>query len=367
MDKNSVKKREKNFELLSIISIIMIVILLFNGHGQIMSNVKIGSIEYFITYFLEYGCIIAVNIYVMITGYYMIKSKIKINKLIKLELEIIFYSVIIYLTLILLNRGNFNISTMIKSCFPILTKQYWFMSAYMGLYILIPFINKLVRNINKKEYMILLIILTTLLSVIKTAYNKNDVFEANGGYGLFWFIYLYLLAGYIRLHFNKKIKNSILFVTYISMIVLQMLIRYIYTKTNIIIISSYVKISLQYNSFFILVETVSVFLLFKDMRIKSNIANKVIEKIAPLTLGVYLIHEQPIFRNVLWNEMLKPFYYLNTGVNITIILILDVAIIFITCCVIEELRIILFKLFGRIKIIKYLNRKIEKHQININI
>ena len=365
MEKEIIRKRENNFELLRIIAMIMIIILHFNCHGRIMSNLKIGSIEYFVTYFLEYSCIIAVNIYVMITGYYMIKSKIKISKLIKLELEIIFYSVGIYIILILFNKCNFNTATMIKSCFPILTKQYWFMSAYMGLYILIPFINKFVGSINKKEYTILLIILTVLLSFVKTIYNKNDVFEVNGGYGLFWFIYLYLMAGYIRIHLDKKIKNSKLFVTYIFMIILQILIRYISTKINIRILSLYMDISLQYNSFFILIETLAIFLLFKNLRISNNIVNKIIEKIAPLTLGVYLIHEQPIFREVLWNEILKPYCYLNLGVKIIFVLILNVAIIFIICCVIEKLRIKLFKILEKTNIIKYINKKIEKYEVII--
>lgn len=367
MQNKDTKKRENNFELLRILAMIMILVLHFNGHGKVLNNVETGSIEFYIAYFLEYACIIAVNVYVMITGYYMVKSRIKISKLIRLELEIIFYSVGINIVLILCNKCNINMSMIIKSFFPIITKQYWFMSAYMGLYLLIPFINKFINSINKKDYKILLIILTIFLSFIKTIYSKNNVFESNGGYGLFWFIYLYMLAGYIRIHYKSEISNYKLFVIYFSMIVLQLLIRCINLKINISVINLYVECSLQYNSLFILIESLAIFLLFKNISIKNKVINKIIEKIAPFTLGVYLIHEQPILRSVLWSNIIKPVSYINSGFSIIFILIIDVILIFTACCIIESLRSALFKQLEKTNIIKQTTKRLEKLNETLNI
>lgn len=359
---NAIKKRDTNFELLRIVAMIMIVILHFNNFGKLLVNVQLDSKKYYIIYFLEYACIIAVNLYVMITGFYMIKSKPKIKKIIALELEVIFYSVGLYLLVILLNKANFDIKVLIKSMFPVLTKQYWFITAYMGLYLLIPFINKLVENLNKKDFKIMLVILTVLMSVIRTVYSSNNIYEANNGYGLAWFIYLYLLAGYIRLYYDKEIKKLYLFLGYIAIIIIQILIVTYSKKYNSTIFASYMNISLSYNSFFILIESVLFFLLFKNINIKNNLINKLILCVSPLTLSVYLIHENNAIRDILWNEWLHPFTYLNDGIQLCIALVVDTILIFTICCIIDKIRVILFNFISKCNLIK----KLERYLQNLN-
>ncbi len=348
--------RDTNFELLRIISMIMVIILHFNNFGGILNNVSPNSKTYFLVNFLEYACIIAVNLYVMISGYYMIKSKMKIKKIIQLELEVIFYSVFIYLAVVLCKQEIFSVKKLIKSFFPILTNQYWFMTAYMGLYILSPFVNKLVNNLSKKEYTVLLLILTVLFSIIKSIYPYNNTFEANGGYGLTWFIYLYLLAGYIRLHWNKNIKKYKLVIAYMVIIFSQVILK----KTNLSIIKTYLAYSLQYNSILVLIASVSVFLLFKNIKIENKKINNLILAISPLTLAIYLIHVHKSFNDILWEKLLHPVTYLSSGWTLMIALIVDVAIIFTVCCIIEKLRVMLFNLVGRTKIIQNINNKLDQ-------
>lgn len=364
-NENIIKKRDTNFELLRIVAMIMIVILHFNNFGKMLSNVELGSKKYYIVYFLEYACIIAVNLYVMITGFYMIKSKPKIKKLIGLELEVIFYSVGVYLILILLNKANFNIKILINSIFPVITKQYWFITAYVGLYLLIPFINKLVENLDKKDFKIMLILLTILMSILKTLYSYNTVFEANNGYGLAWFIYLYLLAGYIRLYYDRKIKKLYLFLGYIAIIIIQIILTTISKKCNNAIAINYLNISLSYNSFFILIESVLFFLLFKGINIKNNLLNKLILCVSPLTLSVYLIHENNAIRDLLWTGWLHPFTYLNDGFKLSIALVVDTILIFTICCIIDKIRVILFDFIAKCNLVKKSERYLEKLNKNI--
>lgn len=364
-NENIIKKRDTNFELLRIVAMIMIVILHFNNFGKMLSNVELGSKKYYIVYFLEYACIIAVNLYVMITGFYMIKSKPKIKKLIVLELEVIFYSVGVYLILILLNKANFNIKILINSIFPVITKQYWFITAYVGLYLLIPFINKLVENLDKKDFKIMLILLTILMSILKTLYPSNIVFEANNGYGLAWFIYLYLLAGYIRLYYDRKIKKLYLFLGYIAIIIIQIILTTISKKCNNAIAINYLNISLAYNSFFILIESVLFFLLFKSINIKNNWLNKLILSVSPLTLSVYLIHENNAIRDLLWTGWLHPFTYLNDGFKLSIALVVDTILIFTICCIIDKIRVILFDFIAKCNLVKKSERYLEKLNKNI--
>lgn len=356
MEKIEKQKRDTNFELLRILSMVMIIILHFNMHGGILDGVEMYSKKYFFFYFLEYACLIAVNLYVMISGYYMIKLNIKAKKIVEIEFQVLFYSILIYLALVGFNQVNFNITVFINNCFPNITGQYWFITTYMGLYILMPFINKLANNLRKKDYRNLLIILTILFSLIRTVYPTNNLFEANNGYGLIWFIYLYLLAGYIRLHFNRNVKKYKLIFLYISMIIIQIAIRTI----NFKIPKDYGEFLLSYNSIFTLTETILIFLIFKNINIQNNKVNNAILCISPLMLGVYLIHDNNSFRNILWEKILKTTSYLNSGIKIIFVFIIDILLVFTICCIIEKLRKFLFELIKKCKFINRITERLNK-------
>ena len=145
------KERNYSLEILRIWAKKIIVILHYFNHGGILNTVKFRTLNHTLVYFIESMCIIAVNLYILISGYFMIdKEKISLKKVFDLLLKVFIYSSIIYIILLLTNSITFNFEMAIKSFFPFLTKSYWFFSAYIGLYILSPYINKLANNCNQK-------------------------------------------------------------------------------------------------------------------------------------------------------------------------------------------------------------------------
>lgn len=74
------KKRNEGIELLRIISMIMILILHYLGHGGILDNLSANNFYYYIAWTLEGICFVAVNIYVLITGYFLCTSKANLKK-----------------------------------------------------------------------------------------------------------------------------------------------------------------------------------------------------------------------------------------------------------------------------------------------
>ncbi len=351
------KKRDTNFELLRIISMIMIICLHFNGNGKLLNANPYFSKVWFLSNITEFACIIAVNIYVLITGYYMVKSKIKLRKIILLELEILFYSIGIYLILVIFNKINFSKKEFINVCFPVISSQYWFLTAYMGLYVLIPFLNKLANSLNKNQYKLLIIILTILLSIIKTINPNNNVFSNSNGYTLTWFLYLYLLAGYMRIHYVKETKKIKLFILYILIVSVQLFLKVFFVK-NLYIQNNYISHLLGYDNLFVLIESLVVFLFFKDIKIINKFTNKIILFISPLTLAVYLIHDNNFIRNILWNRVFKTCNIYSCK-EVFLNMVIYVPLIFIICCGIEYVRRILFRIISKCKIIKCINRKID--------
>ena len=80
----------------------------------------------------------------------------KVKKLIKLELEILFYSVSFYIINLIINMNKLNNMDLLKitinSVFPVFRGLYWFPTIYIGLYLLSPFINKLIKRMERKNY-----------------------------------------------------------------------------------------------------------------------------------------------------------------------------------------------------------------------
>lgn len=88
-----VSKRNYGIDLLRIISMFMIVILHVLGQGGILKGTEVLSLEYNLAWALEIFCYCSVNCYALITGYVMIDSKFKYNKMVKLWVEVVFWSV----------------------------------------------------------------------------------------------------------------------------------------------------------------------------------------------------------------------------------------------------------------------------------
>ena len=92
------KVRESNFELLRIISMFFIVVYHVLVHGQILEHAT-GSME-LMTVFIEAFILVHVNSFILITGYFQCKSKMKLGKVLSLNNATWFYKVVIMLILI---------------------------------------------------------------------------------------------------------------------------------------------------------------------------------------------------------------------------------------------------------------------------
>ena len=78
--------------------------------------------------------------------------------------------------------------------------------------------------------------------------------------------------------------------------------------------------------------SISLFLLFNKIKIKS----KFINKIASTTFGIYLIHEHPVFKSLLWGVVSD---FISSYVsNIALIYVFAVLLVFLFCMLIDLVR-----------------------------
>lgn len=326
-----IKTRQSNLELLRIVCMILIIAHHFSVHSTLPDNVS--WFNKFIYNAFAIGGKVAVNVFVLISGFFMVKSKFKLRKLLLLIWQTLFYSSIIYFILILFGFYSFDINQMLSYILKFYTK-YWFMTNFLILYALSPFLNKIICYSNRKSLFVLMICAIILQTQILSIDLGN----------LVWFCTLYIIAGYIRIYHNK-FTDSVSF-SLIVTILYFLIILFFYTLAS-------VKLW-DLKNIFCLIFSISLFCLFKNIKIKHN---KVINFISSATLGVYLIHDNHLLRQILWNNWLNVNYHLQYN-YFWLFALCSVLLVFVICFIIEILRSLLERLMVKF-IYKEINKKKE--------
>lgn len=148
------KERYSNIELLRICCMLMIIA------GHVMMNHKaqysLTDIDEIIKLFFRGAFSVAVNAFVLISGYWGIQFKK--DRLIHLIIQTFFYSSIFLILAVLLGWHTVNPRTDFFAFIPILTKQYWFVTCYVILYIISPWLNIWVDSFDRISYKKFLIV-----------------------------------------------------------------------------------------------------------------------------------------------------------------------------------------------------------------
>lgn len=254
--------RVSSFELLRIICIVGIVIMHMDG-AYLSEWRGVSLIWPEFTNALFQCC---VTIFVLISGYFKIKRTSK--RVLKLEFKVLFYSILSgVLGYILLNKP---LKTLLLSFLPILTNRYWFLTCYMILLLLSPFINNFVDYIDKRTFQRLLFLLIAVFYIMPTILYFDITNDK--GKGILNMLTVYLIGAYIRKYGKEHYKKRTLIYVFFAAL--------LFSFTVNLSLSCFLKSGAHFPlsrdcSIFILAEAVTVFLLFREIKIKSALVNSV--------------------------------------------------------------------------------------------
>lgn len=193
------KHNNVGIELLRILAMMMIVGLHYMNFGGILWSEAVWNRR--LAWLLEAFCFVAVNCYVLISGYFLVTSKsFHWHKVIKLWVNVVFYTLLFLIVSVVYRGQNLNIKAVVHALLPIRYQTYWFVTAYAGMYMLSPYLGKLARQLSKNEYQKFLVILMGMFSLYSFLRPEADPFFMQGGYTVWWFVVLYFMAGYVRLY-----------------------------------------------------------------------------------------------------------------------------------------------------------------------
>lgn len=167
------KIRNSNFELLRILSMLLIIAHHFAVHGVFSYGTDDLSMNRFWIQLLHMGGKIGVNIFVLITGYFSVNAqKLSAKKILKFCGQLIFYSVLIYLIFAYFTDLPFSKREFLHSFFPLTYETWWFASTYFVLYLFSPYLNKLLCQLERKDYRRMLLLMAVCWCVINTVTDR---------------------------------------------------------------------------------------------------------------------------------------------------------------------------------------------------
>lgn len=330
-------KRDANLDLLRIVSMLLIIFLHTIDHTGVMEKAETASnAMYFYVRFTYAATQVCVNCYVMLSGYYLVKSNFSIKKLAKLWMEAVFYTLVFKFIFICMGRETLSV-VMLGSCFfPILTGRYWFLTIYAGLYLVSPFLNLFVSAMDKKMHTCLNICLFGLFSLWNSFHPAIAGMNSGGGWGLAWFVVLYLCAAWFRLYYTPDEKPLGKLPAFLLIPALIAAAQLVARMTGIGILQTVATHWFRYESAPVYVMTLSLFAFFLNIRISNEKVGRMICAIAPLTFGVYLIHTHPDVSPWLWEVTALPRFM--DSMWFPVIQIGCVLMVFAVCAVMDELR-----------------------------
>lgn len=158
--------------------------------------------------------------------------------------------------------GSIDWGNVLKHFLPISTGRWWFMTGYVMVYLISPFINKGIEEIQRKDFTHLLLLMTGLevFSII--------TLQANSGSNFYGLLYIYVLGRYMRkydIRFGRKVNVLV----YVSCLAILSFLLYIF----FVLPQPYNKlffVTLGYNNPLIIIMAITLFFVIRDLRPRYN-------------------------------------------------------------------------------------------------
>lgn len=288
-------ERNSSIELLRCLAMFFVVMSHASAHGVFPVTASSVSFNSFTLDWMTLGNL-GTDIFVILSGCNLYGKKLRLRSVLNVIVQV---WVISLLGLIVCGLSGYvlSIKDILNALFPIMSDSWWFATAYLVLLLLTPSINIFVENVNRKQFKTCLITMIVLWCFIPTL-SKQDMY----GETLLQMIMFYLLGAYLRKYPDKLLnqkKNAkiAVVITMILLFISSAVIRVFNAKIMMLPF----KTTMLYGRTSVLI--VSCALAMVSLAIYAPpFKNRLINTIGACTFGIYLLHEHPLIKNILWTK-----------------------------------------------------------------
>ena len=288
--------RNSGIELLRILALFMVIMIHYAD--QLLKLID-NDFNYHTLLFLRSLSSPAVDLFLLISGYFMVTNNTRyVGKPLSLLLQVVYRNLFIFTLLILFGYLTFNF----KSLLFYLVPMSYYPLLFVVVYLISPYINMMLLQLKKigdKALRTFCLILFLLFSVYPTmtdiaqelfhyewfGLNSIGAWGDQQGFNIVNFMLLYIIGGAIRLLDVKIKKASILkyiFISFIAIFVCSEICEYTCFKE--------LRSSWIYCNPLVIIFSILLFCLFRCYKFESNIVNKV----ATYVYMTFLIHSSII-------------------------------------------------------------------------
>ncbi len=305
--------RQSNIELLRIVCMFMIVMhhfvvnVWYQGMLDVHAPLMVGETIFLLSHCLFF---IGVNCFVLISGYFSIKTSLR--GFLHLYGVFVFYALLIavsqyfcsteYATMAI-SEKCFHVA--VHSLMPWDNNSYWFLNAYLALYMMAPLLNAAIAGLTRVNYLRVLILLT-ILNVVFGNFFSIELLNT-WGFSVAQFVYLYMIGGFIRNHvsleaikqfrwmnFGGYILSAMIWGIFVAVLVFQMPFLGRFFK------------AFSYNNIYVLAASIFFFLFMLSFDIKSKAVNwfassclavYLLQGAVPYSWYIDILDAHPYFRN----------------------------------------------------------------------
>lgn len=300
---------------------LMVVILHFNNNG---ANTGIVNMPAELTNRLTWGflveilCIVAVNCFVLVSGYFGIK--LRVRSMLKFYLQCLVIGVVSYVAYVALaGESVWSWQVMAERLLAFTHNGWWFVVSYVGLMLLSPLLNKAVEHMTKKE-LLLSVVLYGVVILYLGWYQKVE--WTNAGSSLISLAWIYIIGRYVGAHARGE---------HIRRYRWWWLAGYLLASLALfgVVMLRYhcgwaVRYPLDYNNPFVVIAAVMLLLFFLSWRFES----KVVNWLAGGVFAAYLLQESKYWgHDWLYPQMRALFEYVPDGWRILALLGVSVAFV----------------------------------------
>lgn len=311
------KERQSNIEALRLLSMLMVLNLhSFWGYEHGSGLLQVAD------FFRESTSICAVNAFLLISGYFGIKWKLK--SFYNLIFQLFFYAFGVYLVAASLGFIKFSTSDFLMNA-TCLYKHWGFITNYVLLYMLSPMLNAVSEKLKSKDLLVTILILFVSEWLITR------------GCGFLNYGIIYLIGRLIRkTNAVDTLKINASRGYWLSTVAIFLLVFccYLFTPVKSAELMNVIPIGYSYAAPLVILQAIFIFIVFARINFTSNFVNWC----SASCLSIFLIHMHPAINKIGYYSFTESLYDLAPIVHIAVLL-LFIASVFIGCILIDKVRI----------------------------
>ena len=366
IEKDSIHHRNSTLELLRIICIVLIV----SRHYSTQTNFsEVGytftasnwSWRMLFLQLITFGGSASNNIFLLISGYFMLGRKVNWKRVVLLIVELFFYSWIIMAILFGTGVVPFTIKEFVKGIVPLWFGYNWYVCCYVILCCFLPFINPFLDGLSKEKYRGFLVVIFLIANVAGTFKAMTFIGDT---YSVDHFLFMFAIGGYIK-KFGIKPSKLSWYKTW-SLLSAAVIILSIFSMS---VLGGMLGIDKLVSKAKYFTPAYTVFAVFWGIFTflwalnAKPFYNKTINLISGSVVGIFIIHHNPLMKEIIWNKIFPNVDYLNSDL-LPVHFIIKVTCVLFLCFIIDQIRILTVEKFFR----KILDEKwdwLETNLINI--